>query len=480
MGGLGLARGLWLFAGSFRRGHRPVGGHRLRRSLLYSTAEGTLATASDNFGINYIPLFAVAVGASPLHVSLLTAIPNLLANALQLPFGRLAERTGRNKPQWLVGVTLVRWAWLPMALFPWLIQDRWTLILALLLLTGLRGLGMAVAVPAWTALMADLTHRSWRGAYFAVRNILANLVALVASVVAGFVIEAMGYPVGYAIAFGAAWLVGLASLLAILPIHEPRHRTSHPEGQPKGQGDGAYGPARRRSRPLFPSDWLAGGPARWKREAPGFYEYAVSAFAWNTAVNLPVALFPVHFTEHLKGTAELWGIANGATFLTTILGQRYWGRLCDRMGQRPVMIWSGIGAALLPLWWAIIPSPGWVVAINLVGGLAWAGYNLAAFNLVLEVTPDARRPSYVAVFNLGVGIAASAGPILGGLMAERVGTAPVMALSGVLRLASLALFARWSGIGVGQVAWRGRRPWGLTGLLAAGQARQQVQGRPRP
>lgn len=475
---MGLARGLWLFAGGLRRGHRAAGNHRLRRSLLYSTAEGTLATASDNFGINYIPLFAVAAGASPLHVSLLTAIPNLLANALQLPFGRLAELTGRNKTLWLIGVTLVRWVWLPMALLPWLVHERQALILALLVLTALRGLGMAVAVPAWTALMADLTHRSWRGAYFAVRNILANLVALVASVAAGFVIESMGYPVGYAVAFGAAWLVGLVSLLTILPIHERRHRTCHAEGE--GQDpERLQGPALRRSRPLFPSDWLAGGPTRWRREAPGFYEYAVSAFLWNTAVNLPVALFPVHFTEHLRGTAELWGIANGATFLTTILGQRYWGRLCDRVGQRPVMIWSGLGAAMLPLWWAIIPSPGWVVAINLVGGLAWAGYNLAAFNLVLEVTPDARRPSYVAVFNLGVGIAASAGPILGGLLAEWVGTAPVMALSGVLRLASLALFARWSGFGVSRLTWRSSGPWGLAGTPGAGKARHEVQGRPR-
>lgn len=474
MGGLGLARGRWPFAGKGRRGQRPEGGRGLARSLFYSTAEGTLAAASENFALNYIPLFAVAAGGSPLDVSLLTAIPNLLANALQIPFGRLAERKGRNKPLWLLGNSVVRWVWLPMALLPWLVHDRTRLIAALLVLTGLRGLGMAVAVPAWTALMADLTRRSWRGAYFALRNVLANLVALAASVVAGFLIEAKGYPEGYALAFGAAWLVGLASLAAILPIHEPRRRRA------ALAGGGGAGTAASGGRALSPSDWLAGGPARWRQEAPGFYEYAVSAFLWTAAVNLPAALFPVHFSEALHGTAELWGIANGATFLTTILGQRYWGRLCDRVGQRPVMIMAGLGAAILPLWWSVIPSPGWVVVINLFAGIAWAGYNLAAFNLVLEVTPDGRRPSYVAVFNLGVGIAASAAPILGGLMAEWTGTVPVMVLSGVLRLASLALFARWSGVSLGRAVQAGSL--GLRWSLQADPhaAQRQLRERPRP
>lgn len=440
---MGVRRRLW-----------PSGGSQwLRRSLAYSTAEGTLAAASENLGINYVALFAVAMGASALEVSLLTAIPNLLANSFQLPFGRLAERTGKKKLLWIIGNTIVRWVWVPMAALPWLIHDRTWLIYSLLALVSFRGLGMAIAIPAWTSLMANLTHRSWRGAYFALRNILANLVALAASVVAGYLIKGFGYPVGYAVAFGAAWFIGIFSLLVILPIHDPAAQTRvAPAAGSAGGTPARDAPGQRRM--LFASDWLAGGPARWKSEAPGFYEYAVAAFLWNTAVHLPIALFPVHFTQQLYGTEELWGIANGATFLTTILGQRYWGRLCDRVGQRPVMIWSGVWAAMLPVWWAIIPSPEWVVAINVVGGLAWAGYNLAAFNLILEVTPDSRRPSYVAVFNLGVGVAASAGPILGGWLAEYVGTAPVMALSGVFRLASLALFARWSGM---RVAWKRER-----------------------
>ncbi|MBE3599675.1 MAG: MFS transporter [Limnochordaceae bacterium] len=174
----------------------------------------------------------------------------------------------------------------------------------------------------------------------------------------------------------------------------------------------------------------------------------MTAFIWNAAVNLPMALFPIYFTNDLHGSASLWGISNGVTFLMTVLGQRYWGRLCDTTGQRPVMVWSGLWAALLPLWWAIIPSPEWVVAINVVGGFGWAGFNLAAFNLLLEVTPDNRRPSYVAVFNLGVGIASSVAPILGAWVAEAIGIPAVMVASGVLRLASLLLFSRWGGVPV--------------------------------
>lgn len=418
---------------------------------MFSTYESTLAAASENFGLPFLPLFAIAAGASPLEVSLVSAVPNFVANALQLPFGRLAERTGRRKALWLAGNSVVRFVWIPVAILPWLIRDRRALILSLIALTAVRGLASAVAVPGWTALMADLTRRSWRGAYFAVRSILANVVALAATVIAGWLVGRWGYPTGYALVFGAAWLMGASSLLAILPIHEPSRvrmargapSPSSGEGAPAATspaaGIGAHHPAR---RSLFPADWFAGGPRNWKVEAPGFYEWAVSAFLWNAAVNLPAGLFPVMFAQVLRGTPELWGITNGVTFLTTILSQRYWGRLSDRIGQRPVMVGSGVWAAMLPLWWALIPSPEWIIAINVVGGVAWAGFNLAAFNLLLEVTPDARRPSYVAVFNLGVGIASSVAPILGAAASEWIGIHAVMVVSWAMRLGSLLLYAR--------------------------------------
>lgn len=410
----------------------------LHRALRWTTAEAVLATASENFAAPYLVLFAAAMGAGPLEVSLVAATPLLLTNVLQLPFGRLAQMTRSRKSLWLAGNAVARLVWVPIAVLPWVVRDRAALVAAYVGLLALRSAFAALAVPPWTAMMADLTDRAWRGQYFAMRNVLANLAALGASVAAGYLVEALGYPTGYAAAFAGAWLFGVLSLAAILPVDDP---ASARPGEQALPGSAPLAP----DRGPAPWDWWLGGPRRWRFEAPGFGEFALTSVLWNMAVHLPFGLFPVYFTQHLHGSAQLWGIANGATFLSTVLGQRPWGRMCDRAGQRPVLVGAGLWAALLPLWWALVPGPEWVVLINLVGGYVWAGYNLAAFNLVLEVTPERLRPSYVGLFNTGVGVAAALGPLLGGWLAQRLGIPAVLVLSTVLRLGALWLFARWSG-----------------------------------
>ena len=408
---------------------------RRRRSLWWSTVEGTLGAASDNLAVPYLGLFALAAGGGPREVALATAVPALAATVLQPLFGYLTSAApGRRRALWLGGSLPARLLWLVVAALPWLVPPGPGLWAAYLGLLALRGLFVALMTPAWTALMADLTHRAWRASYFAVRNVLGNLAALVGAVAAGYA-ASVGYPHGYALLFLAAGLVGLLSVGALARVEELPPLVGRSEATAHAAGSGAGATSN------TPAPRPAGrGLGRWRQEAPGFGRFAVASVLWNLAVNLPVGLFPVHFTVALGGSPSLWGVANGATFLTTMLGQRLWARRCDRRGGRPVLVSSGLGCITIPLLWALAPSPGWVVAINLFSGYVWAGYNLAVFNLVLETTPDARRPAYVGLFNMGVGLATAAGPVLGAALVGTIGMEGVMVLSALLRSGTLTLF----------------------------------------
>jgi MFS family permease len=75
-----------------------------------------------------------------------------------------------------------------------------------------------------------------------------------------------------------------------------------------------------------------------------------------------------------------------------------------------------------------------------VNGIAWGGYNLASFNLILEITPDDNRSLYVAVYNTLMGVATSLGPLVGGFAAEIIGLRPIFLISSVLRGLGLAIF----------------------------------------
>jgi MFS family permease len=103
----------------------------------------------------------------------------------------------------------------------------------------------------------------------------------------------------------------------------------------------------------------------------------------------------------------------------------------------------------------------WVTALWQVGvleayaGLVWAGYNLANFALLLELTPASHRPQAVALYQTVVFVSAVVGPLLGGWLADTFGFHVIFGASGAGRLIGILLYvwlAVWPALGA-----RGRR-----------------------
>ena len=67
------------------------------------------------------------------------------------------------------------------------------------------------------------------------------------------------------------------------------------------------------------------------------------------------------------------------------------------------MLYSGVGVIFVPfLWFASTISP-LALLVNFWSGFMWGGYNLAAFNLLLDITPDANRSLYIGAYNTIIG-----------------------------------------------------------------------------
>ncbi len=72
----------------------------------------------------------------------------------------------------------------------------------------------------------------------------------------------------------------------------------------------------------------------------------------------------------------------------------------------------------------------------------WGGYNLAAFNLLLEVTPDENCSMYIGIYNTLAGVATAIGPLVGGFLAEIIQLRYVFLLSFIGRGMGLFLLYR--------------------------------------
>ena len=92
------------------------------------------------------------------------------------------------------------------------------------------------------------------------------------------------------------------------------------------------------------------------------------------------------------------------------------GALSDRLGRRPVILTSLLGAALDYMLLAFAPSLAWLFVGRVVAGLTGASFS-AATAYIADVTPPEKRAQSFGLMGAAFGIGFVLGPAMGGLLA---------------------------------------------------------------
>ncbi|GAB4454498.1 MAG: hypothetical protein OHK0029_09160 [Armatimonadaceae bacterium] len=344
------------------------------------------------------------IGATPFVLGLMAGLP-AAANLLQIPASLYVERRGERRRFVAYTALIGRLLWIPILLLPFFVPPAVRLPLFLLLLT-LSAASLSLSVPAWTSWMSDLVPETMRGEYFARRNQVAGLVAMLIPLPAGAFLDLAAkygyFPAhwGFAALFGVACIAAVGAFLMIRRQPEPpMHR---PEGEPA---------------PLLQSLALPFGDPLFR---PFLLFSAGTTFGLGLAAQFFVAWqVGAKGLNHPYLVVQLLGVlASLGGLLTTPL----WGYLSDKFGSRPVLMIATLATIISPVTWVFTrPDAFWLSVVlisitNLVAGTAWAGVGLSQFNLLLSMSPNANRNTYVAVYSAMNGIVGGIAPILGGLL----------------------------------------------------------------
>ncbi len=126
----------------------------------------------------------------------------------------------------------------------------------------------------------------------------------------------------------------------------------------------------------------------------------------------------------------------GAVFsLMQFLFIPIWGRLSDRVGRRPVLLWSigasAVGMAVL----GFAPDLTWLFIARIWSGAA-TGNIAVAQAYIADVTPPERRARGMAIIGIAFGLGFIFGPFIGGELARfpirgRVGMLPPLVAAGL-------------------------------------------------
>jgi predicted MFS family arabinose efflux permease len=176
---------------------------------------------------------------------------------------------------------------------------------------------------------------------------------------------------------------------------------------------------------------------------PPFVMFLAGTATWNIALHAAGPFFNVYLAETLDASALWIGVLAALPAVTGLGGLVYFGRVMDLRGTRWVLVLTGLLIPTLPAAWLVVTEPWHVLFINAFGGIFWAGYQLAALNMLMLMSPVQQRARYSAAYHAVMFAAAFAGPLIGGQLIEMLGFKAVFLFSAAGRLAGTLVMARF-------------------------------------
>jgi MFS family permease len=386
------ARGFGLLA-------RPVTHQdpRLERELSLMTREAVAFSAMVGLGETYVPAFALAVGLGDVTAGLVATLPVVAGGIFQLvtPWGvaRLASYR-----RWVVACAVGQ-ALSFVPLVAGALLGRLSLAWMFLATCAYWAFGMATG-PAWNAWVGAVVPQERRAGFFARRARWGQAALLVAFGVGGVGLHlssGIDPVLAFALLFPAAAAARLLSAGLLSRQAEPADLVvSHDLGPP------------------------------W-RGVRGVGVDARSLLFYLLAVQAAVYVAAPYFTPYMLGSLSLsyaaYAALTAAALVSRIAALPWLGRLSRRRGHR-FLLWSGaLGVVPLPALWLVSDGFAYLLAVQLVAGVAWAAFELATVLAFFEELEPGRRAGLLALFNLANALAMALGCTLGAQLLAALGEA---------------------------------------------------------
>ena len=122
------------------------------------------------------------------------------------------------------------------------------------------------------------------------------------------------------------------------------------------------------------------------------------------------------FAEHYQASPFQVGLLMAVYSLTQFVAAPFWGLLSDRIGRRPVLLFSLAGAVLAYLWLGVAEELWALFAARAVGGFM-AGNISAAFAYVAYITTRETRAKGMGMVGAAFALGFTIGPAIGGILA---------------------------------------------------------------
>lgn len=339
----------------------------------YSVKEGIFATIKDSIANNYVSPFAIAINSPDYMIGLLSSIPGLLGPISEWRSSKLIGKYSRKRIV-LKSVLFEIFTWIPLILIALLFYMGFItsfLSLSLLIFFCLYVITANAGAPAWFSWIGDLVDENKRGKWFGKRTAIFGVVSIISAILSAFFLDFL--KTKNLTIFGFITLFLIAIISRIISRY---YLTKHYEPKIKIEKEHYFS--------FF----------TFIKKAPfnNFGRFAIFRALLNGATAIAGPFFIVYMLKDLHFSyITMIIIQMSATFFTLIF-INYWGKFSDKYGNYEVFKITIILIAACPITWIFSKNPFYLALVpQLLAGLGWGGFNLAASNYIFDcVTPQKR------------------------------------------------------------------------------------------
>jgi MFS family permease len=329
---------------------------------------------------------------SPATYGLVVSLP-FWCNFLQIGVAPLVSRLLQPKAVAVVSAAAGAIAWSAVGTSLWWLPRTATALSGHWFIAFFAVLGMtgAFATVGWTSWVQEWIPEGLRGKYFGVRNQLLQVATVAFLLSVGWLFQLFHRS---ALAFQVVIFACVGLRVASVLFQQQTMTTVL-----KSQGESKL-------------PWSD----QFKILPRSFFWFVGFGAVWGFAANCIGPFYTVFMYQQLgmsvnavSWLAILSGVGGALTYPV-------WGKLADRFGNKPVMIFSLVAWQLQNLLWCFLtPRLSWLLyGMWLFGGLVSAGFILGLFNIQLKLIPPEAKTLSIS-FNLAItSLVTAVAPIFGG------------------------------------------------------------------
>ncbi|MFH1800220.1 MAG: MFS transporter [Candidatus Omnitrophota bacterium] len=387
-----------------------------RKSLDISWKEGIAASVMQAAADEYLIPLGLFLGATPMDIGFLVAIPHLLGSLSQFFAVKAVEFFG-SRLRFLVRASFFQALFLlPLAIFPFfLFPSR---ILALIFFVTLFRILANLIVTVWGGLASDYLAPEERGKYFGWRSRITGVAGMITTVLGGVLLNAFkpfSTAAGFCILFGVTASARFISSGLMARMQDV--------------------PEQKKPEDIFTFFMFL---RRFKESNFVKFVFYVASITFATMLAAPY--FSVYMLRNLHFSYLTYMLVHMGAIVATLISFPIWGKHADKIGNAKVLKTTSLLIPMIPVLWLFSSNPVYLFMIEIFAGFVWGGFNLCSLNFVYDAVSPGKRMRCLSYFGFINGVATFMGAGLGGYLAERL---PRLNGSRILMLFVISAFLRF-------------------------------------